>query len=144
MFKFQKHLIQYFLAQHPKVLAHQLFLWGKIYPQLSHNINATTKKHTGNPTNTLHLFQRGNQTQFIHFLSKNQVTGLSQKLIKAQGMEEKEDGNHPHPLFGTPEIGQRLISSYQRSPRKPERLEGEEEREEEEEEREEEGGSVGP
>lgn len=36
----------------------------------------------------------------------------------------------PHPLFGTPEIGQRLISSYQRSPGKPGRPEGEGEREE--------------
>lgn len=49
---------------------------------------------------------------------------------------ETEKGKWKSPtslIFGTPEIGQRLISSYQRSPGKPGRLEGKEEREEGEE-----------
>ena len=131
-------------------------LHAQIYSQLAHDIyeamgsmcslpqqrrkrNTVLDKHINwgcicwnTCTNTLHLFHRGKQTQFIHFSAETRLQCRAKNWLKLKvwRRQNKESGNHPHPLFGTPEIGQRLISSYQRSPGKPERLEGKEEREE--------------
>lgn len=80
-----------------------------------------------------HLQQQTTFAQFIHFSAKAGYSTEPKTDSSSRYEEErqnKESRNPPHPLFGTPEIGQRQISSYQRSPGKPERLEGKEEREE--------------